>query len=116
MAEAAITTADERYATIVEALAGNSGVSSGAAGARGFGSSALKVHGRIFAMLSSTGRFVVKLPRQRVDALIAAGAGERYDPGHGRLMKEWLAVGPASYERWLPLAKEAKEFVASKAG
>jgi hypothetical protein len=60
------------------------------------------------------GRLVVKLPRQRVDALIASGDGARFDPGHGRLMKEWLTVEPASEEEWLPLAREAMEFVASK--
>jgi hypothetical protein len=51
----------------------------------------------------SKGRLVVKLPRQRIDALVATGAGERFDPGHGRLMKEWL-----------PLAREALAFVASQ--
>lgn len=80
---------------------------------QGFGSSALKVHGKIFAMLV-TGRLVLKLPRQRVDALIAAGDGARFDPGHGRLMKEWLSVEPASAADWLPLAREALAFVASK--
>jgi hypothetical protein len=34
---------------------------------KGFGSSALKVEGRIFAMLTSRSEFVVKLPRERVD-------------------------------------------------
>ena len=29
-------------------------------------------------------------------------------------MKEWLTVGPAFDERWLPLAAEALEFVGSK--
>ncbi|MGI8552752.1 MAG: hypothetical protein ACR2PL_18485 [Dehalococcoidia bacterium] len=57
---------------------------------------------------------MVKLPRQRVDALIAAGEGERFDPGHGRLMKEWVAIEPSSAEAWLPLAREAMPFVAAK--
>jgi hypothetical protein len=63
----------------------------------------------------STGRLVVKLPWQRVDALIAAGEGERFDPRHdGRLMKEWLVVALSSGKEWLPLAREALEFVGSK--
>ena len=66
----------------------------------------------LFAMLVAD-RLVVKLPRQRVDALIAAGKGERFDPGHGRIMKEWLVVNPTSPEEWLPLTKEAMAFVAS---
>jgi hypothetical protein len=30
-------------------------------------------------------------------------------------MKEWLTVPPESATDWLPLAREAKEFVAAKA-
>ena len=63
----------------------------------------------------SNGKLVVKLPRQRVDALIAVGEGERFDPRpDGRLMKEWLVVEPMSSEGWLPLTREAMEFVASR--
>jgi hypothetical protein len=59
---------------------------------------------------------VVKVPRARVDALIASGDGERFDPRHdGRLMKEWVVIDPASQEEWLSLAQEALRFVASKA-
>ena len=71
----------------------------------------LKVNNRIFAFVSK-GRLVVKIPRHRVDALVAAGEAERFDPGHGRLMKEWLALRPTSELGWLPLAREAMEFVA----
>jgi hypothetical protein len=77
---------------------------------RRFGSYALKTRDRIFAMLVR-GRLVVKLPRQRVNELIASGAGERFDPGHGRLMKEWLVLEPAADADWLSLATEALEFV-----
>ena len=79
----------------------------------GFGASALKTDERIFAMLVR-GRLVVKLPRHQVDALVAAGEGERYDPGRGRLMKEWLTVTSQSQERWLELASEALEFAARR--
>ena len=43
-------------------------------------------------MVSSSGEFVVKLPKGRVDALVASGAGERFDANRGRPMKEWLEV------------------------
>ena len=103
----------ERYAKVVKAFAGRRGVS--AESGRGFGSSALKVDNRIFAMLASGDRFVVKLPRQRVVALVAAGEGERFDPRrNGKLMKEWLVVGPRREMRWLPLAQEAFEFAKTK--
>jgi hypothetical protein len=84
--------------------------------AKGFGSKGLKVARKLFAFRSSRGDLVLKLPAARVDALVAAGAGERYDPGHGRLMKEWVAIDPASGKRWLALAKEALEHAARVVG
>ena len=100
----------ERYATVVKALRRSRGVTTDAK--RGFGTGALKTNDRIFAMLASGDRLVVKLPRSRVDALVDAGEGERYDPRHdGRLMKEWLVVGSHDGARWLALAKEALQFV-----
>jgi hypothetical protein len=82
-------------------------------GGQGFGSRALKLDGRIFAMLSSKGRFVVKLPRNRVVELMRLGQGEYFDTGRDRIMKEWLAVSgdPAS---WPGLAREAYRFAVSK--
>jgi len=105
---------EDRYAMIVDALVGSADVTLGVPGKKGFGSLALQIGGKIFAMRSSKGEFVVKLPRQRVDALIAAGEGKRFDPGHGRLMKEWVVVGRAAEETWLPLAREAMAFVGFK--
>lgn len=82
---------------------------------RGFGSSGqLKVGGKIFAMLVR-GRLVLKLPRRRVDQLVDAGDGERFDPRRdGRLMKEWLVLEPASTQDWSSLAREALAFVGSQ--
>src|SRR5262249_17845406 len=56
---------------------------------RTFGSNGLRYKGRILAMLSRD-RLVVKLPRQRVDALVAAGDGQRMISGGGREMRAWL--------------------------
>jgi TfoX/Sxy family transcriptional regulator of competence genes len=107
-------TPEERFATIVEELLSNPGVTPPSEG-RAFGSSGLKIHNKIFAMLVR-GRLVLKLPKTRVDALIASADGERYDPRHdGRLMKEWITLEPtSSEEEWLALSREAMEFVASK--
>jgi len=109
-------TSEERFAKIVQALSRYSGVTppDTTQPKKRFGSSGLKVHDKIFAMISSKGEFVVKLPEQRVDGLVTSGKGKRFDPGHGRLMKEWLTVETTSEKVWLQLAKEAMEFVASK--
>jgi TfoX/Sxy family transcriptional regulator of competence genes len=110
-------TPEERFAIIVEELLGNPGVTpplDGTQAKKRFGSSELKVNDKIFAMLVR-GRLVVKLPKLRVDALIASGTGERFDPRHdGRLMKEWITLEPMFAEEWLPLAREAMEFVGTK--
>jgi hypothetical protein len=84
--------------------------------AKGFGSKGLKVARKLFAFHSSKGRLVVKLPADRVEALVSEGNGERFDPGHGRLMKEWLAVGLARKTLWLRLLKEGLEFAAGGKG
>lgn len=102
---------DTDFDAIVSALVDDARVTLGSRGKNGFGSSALQVDGKIFAMVSSAGQFVVKLPRGRVDELEAAGQGHRFDPGHGRLMKEWLALEPDSMEDRLALAREALRFV-----
>jgi len=72
-------------------------------------SNVLSVNGKIFAMLVR-GNLVVKLPKQRVDELVAARAGAYFDPGHGRLMKQWIAI-PAGKGDWVELAREAHRFV-----
>jgi hypothetical protein len=109
-------TPDERYAMLCAAFVSHPDVTqpSDTAGPRkSFGSAALRTHTRIFAMLVR-GNLVVKLPAPRVDALIAAGAGERYEPGPGRRMKEWVSLEPASTDdTWLRLATEALDFVGS---
>ena len=109
------TPSEERFAVIVNVLLHYPNVTFGSSDKKSFGSSALKIHGKIFAMINSKGKFVIKLPRLRVDKFVAIGEGERFDPGHGRLMKEWLALGSESELDWLVLAKEAMDFVASKA-
>ena len=77
-----------------------------------FGASGLKVDGKIFAMLAK-GELVVKLPRSRVDELVASGTGRPFEPGHGRLMKEWVTIAPNHGRDWGKLAQEARRFVAA---
>lgn len=102
-----------RFAEVVQALANEAGVSHGKPGSRTFGHSALKVHDKIFVMVSSSGDFVVKLPKARVDALEAGRAGKRFAASRGHPMKEWLQVESHSDSEWLELAREALVFVRS---
>lgn len=81
---------------------------------RAFGSTSLKTDGRIFAMLVR-GRLVVKLPAARVTQLVEDGAGERFDPGKGRVQKEWLSVFAEHEGTWRALADEAESYVAQRA-
>jgi TfoX/Sxy family transcriptional regulator of competence genes len=108
--------AEDRWAALVDAMLAEGGATHGneSGAQRAFGSTSVKTNGKIFAMLVKD-RLVVKLDRRRVDALVAAGEGERFDPGHGRLMKEWLSVAePASDDAWLGLATESEAFVAKR--
>lgn len=98
---------EQRYEQLARAFLERPGVTREG---KGFGSGSLKVKGRMFASLSKRGEFIVKLPRSRVDALAKSGDGVRFDPGHGRLMKEWLAVCLDSRLAWESLADEALKF------
>lgn len=102
------TKAEREFAKVIAVFSKDRAVTIG--GGKGFGKGALKAEGKIFAMITSTNQFVVKLSKGRVDALVASGAGNRFEPRPGRPMKEWLVVTRENIE-WLPLAKEACEFI-----
>ena len=107
-------TTQERFAALAEELAGCPGVEvPGGSSRRTFGSTALKVNGSIFAMVAGD-RLVVKLSRDRVDALIDAGTGLPFDGGKARPMKEWVAVVDDDEATWAALAREALDFVRSR--
>lgn len=72
----------------------------------------LRVGGKIFAMLGRDDDLVVKLPKSRMDLLIDAGIGARFDPRRdGRLMKEWVSIPVRHGRMWSRLAEEALRFV-----
>ena len=102
---------DERYEDLVDELVGAAGVTPPRGGG-GFGRSALRFQGKIFAMLVR-GRLVVKLPAGRVDALVEAGDGVHFDANKGTPMREWLSLDPDSGQDWLALAREALDFARS---
>jgi hypothetical protein len=105
--------ADLDYAELFSALCAEysdvTGVSVPEPGGRGFGSDALKINKRIFAMLSG-GRLVVKLPRTRVTELIETSRGEPFDSGKGTPMREWVILSGDEAE-CRALVVEAQAFV-----
>jgi hypothetical protein len=78
-------------------------------GGGGFGRSALRYHGKIFAMFVR-GDLVLKLSRQRVDELVGAGHGERFTANKGTPMREWVTVGSDCPLTWSALAADALMF------
>ena len=104
--------ASDQFAKLVEEVLSRSeatyGNDSSKGARRSFGSTSLKANGKIFAMLVND-HLVVKLPEERVNALIDERAGNRFD--NGRPQREWLSVASDKYEDWLALAVEAESFV-----
>jgi hypothetical protein len=101
----------ERFEEVVDELVGTEGVTPPRGGS-GFGRSALRFQGKIFAM-HVRGALVVKLPAERVDALVRDGEGVHFDANKGTPMREWLSLDPGSSLPWLPLATEALDFARS---
>lgn len=100
------SSSEKTFERIATRLMSVPGVSAGTM----FGASAFKVRGKVFAMVVK-GRLVVKLPSERVTHLVSAGSGQLFDPGHGRLMKEWVAIPDGLRASWSGLVDEAKDFV-----
>lgn len=108
--------AEDRFAALVELLSSRPEVTlPGGPGSRGFGRNALKVGGAIFVM-PWHGGLAFKLPRPRVEALLAEGAGVPFDAGKGRPMREWVGIPDGASVDDAALAEEAMAFVRDRAG
>ncbi len=81
-----------------------------------FGFPCAKLDDKPFAALYDES-LVVKLGQPRVQKMLKAKEGKKFDPsGMGRPMKEWVVITvseSAARQKWLELAEEAKSFVAS---
>lgn len=78
----------------------------------GFGrSDGLRIRGKIYA-INKDGELILKLPAERVEELIATGAGHAWGPG--RIMREWVAIPGKRHADWSTLAPEARAFVGSR--
>lgn len=97
----------DQFELLAKQLSGEPGVSR----AKMFGADGLRVGAKFFATYFR-GDLVLKLPRDRVESLIESGEGEPFDPGMGRVMKEWVVVKQAPPDRWLELTSDARDFVA----
>jgi hypothetical protein len=99
-------TPGDMWRSIVERELHTPGVVAGT----GFGKSeGLRVGGKIFTMFID-GELVVKVSRSRAEEIVAEGRGRQFDPGHGRLMKQWVTL-PFSSMSWADLVSEARSFV-----
>ena len=102
--------ADTLWASIAQKMLKHLGVTH----AKMFGVPGIKTGEKMFAM-SVKGELIVKLSKERVDAIVASKKGKHfyhlYDKS--RVMKEWVAIGKKNKRDWTKLAQEAKDFVTS---
>lgn len=71
-----------------------------------------RVAGEFLALVDFKGSgLVVKLPRHRVDELIAGGVGQPFAPA-GKVFGEWVSVPERNRRRWKALLSEGVRFVA----
>jgi hypothetical protein len=73
-----------------------------------FRSQGLRTEAGFFAFLNQDG-LVLKLPPNRVEHLVATGAGEPFTSGQ-RVMREWVVVPRSRTRRWSALTGEALAF------
>jgi hypothetical protein len=104
----------ERYDDLIDALIGEPGVTPPNRKS-GFGRSALRYNGKIFAMFVR-GRLTLKLPEQRVSELVGGGHGVSFDANKGVPYREWFSLGPDDKRDWLELATEALSFARANEG
>lgn len=74
----------------------------------------LRTQGQFFASLEKdTGDLIVKLPADRVAAMIEEGEAIAFAP-NGRKFREWARVPDVDEKKWASLLEEAREFVLTK--
>jgi hypothetical protein len=80
----------------------------------GFGTGSLFIGRKMFGVLDESKGLVLKLPPERVRALIDAGVGAPWHPGQGKPLKEYVAIPMGHSARWLALARESRAYMGSK--
>ena len=70
-----------------------------------------RVAGEFLALVDyKNSGLVVKLPRSRVEALVAEGVGQPFAPA-GKVFKEWVSIPQRNRRRWRALLLEGVAFV-----
>jgi hypothetical protein len=76
-----------------------------------FGSTGLRVRGKVFAVANHAGDLMVKISESRADELIADGAVTRMVM-RGREMREWVTMPiEAGPDNWRELLSEAYDYL-----
>jgi hypothetical protein len=70
---------------------------------------ALKIKRKMFVFLNKE-NITVKLPKERVTELLESGEGLPYDPGNGKIMKEWVTIPLKDSSKWIAYVKEGMKF------
>ncbi len=77
------------------------------------GGRCVRVAGEFLALVDfKSSGLVVKLPRERVDQLIADGLGRPFAPA-GKVFREWVSIPKADPRQWDALLREGIAFVSS---
>jgi TfoX/Sxy family transcriptional regulator of competence genes len=76
-----------------------------------FGCKGLRT-GRKFFAIRWHDQLVVKLPADRLQALVGAGEAEPFEPMEGRRMNGWAVLGGTA--QWEPLVAEARAWTESQ--
>ena len=77
------------------------------------GGRCVRVAGEFLALVDfKSSGLVVKLPRARVDQLIAEGVGHPFAPA-GKVFREWVSIPEADPRQWEELLREGVAFVSS---
>lgn len=101
-----MTSPAERFGALASVLLDEPGVT--LSESRGFARDSLMAGGKLFAAVRGE-VLLLKLPVERVAALIASGEGAPFDANKGKPMKEWVLANMTA--DWLTLAREAAAFV-----
>ncbi len=73
----------------------------------------LMTGGKLFAFIKDGG-LVLKLPANRIDALIESNGADRFERGQGTPMREWIVMPASTSANWPDLVREACDFVAGR--